>query len=66
MAALGDSNASMKAPSHRLQGCRLPASVPWMPVIRQNLSPNRYMVFMTDFSSEAGSFASVIIRPSTM
>jgi hypothetical protein len=28
--------------------------------------PERYMVFMTDLSSEAGSFASVIIRPSTM
>jgi hypothetical protein len=25
-----------------------------------------YIVFMTDLSSEAGSFASVIIRPSTI
>ena len=25
-----------------------------------------YIVFITDLSSEAGSFASVIIRPSTM
>jgi len=32
----------------------------------QQAQPKHYMVFMTDRSSDAGSFASVIIRPSTM
>ncbi len=32
----------------------------------QRSQPKHYIVFITDLSSEAGSFASVIIRPSTM